>query len=103
MKFKPCPFCGSEVKEKPNGFIDWACRCNIIIHSQEWNTRPIEEQQAEQIREIETRNNALMCIGVKKEEQYKAENQRLKELLFACYDDVSQAMQAKIDKERNGQ
>ena len=61
------------------------------------------DQQAEQIRELETRNNALMCIGVKKEEQYKSENQRLKELLFACYDDVSQAMQAKIDKERNGQ
>ena len=86
MKLKPCPFCGSKVKHLTKFDVVYCSNVECGLHYENgggytreyWNTRPIEDQQAEQ-------------------------NQRLKELLFACYDDVSQAMQAKIDKERKGQ
>ena len=64
------------------------------------------QQQAEQIEKL-SRSNEIYKLQARDRRQQiaelQAENQRLKELLFACYDDVSQAMQAKIDKERTGQ
>ena len=78
MKLKPCPFCNGKPWSDGRVVCCPACAEESYLTVDEWNNRPIEDQQAEQ-------------------------NQRLKELLFACYDDVSQAMQAKIDKERTGQ
>ena len=50
---KKCPFCGGDVKEKPNGFIDWTCQCALIIHSSEWNIRPIEDEQLDAIQGLD--------------------------------------------------
>ena len=107
MKLKPCPFCKSVV-ENANPYGDfWNCTnedCPLfhakvkILYSQ-WQSRPIEEQQAEQIRD----KDEFICKyfpnpfeGNLADEQptyqdIKAENKRLKELveakdeLLVCY------------------
>ena len=104
MKLKPCPFCGSEA-ELHDGVQKDACLCPNskcllfarLLYIPLWNHRPIEDKQAEQIRQLEYNATGILV------KRRNDEIQRLKELLFACYDDVSQAMQAKIDKERTGQ
>ena len=109
-KFKPCPFCGSETEIM---YCDPYCPCkgavrdvhctycfaSLCVYSeaeaiQSWNTRPIEEQQAEKIielrrdkdAEIQRLNEQItdMCNEYDEEtDKVEAENQRLKDAVKA--------------------
>ena len=65
MKLKPCPFCGSELQlvRDYRDSSDYACptsqyECPVgqrrinTDDAEKWNTRPIEDKQAEQIAEL---------------------------------------------------
>lgn len=69
-KLRPCPFCGCEAK-KDDLFNTILCiPCGIEMSIDEWNTRPIEDEQA---RLIEILWNELQeCDGYYHERNKKA-------------------------------
>ena len=89
MELKRCPFCGSELQlvRDYRDSSDYACptsqyECPVgqrrinTDDAEKWNTRPIEEQQTEQITELQSR---LDAVDEAAWDKLKAENQRLKE------------------------
>ena len=82
---KPCPFCGSEAgKFEMVTYIPYIrctnafCELSKVKYSERyWNTRPIEDKQAEQIRQLIN----LVALAEGRDTKQAAEIERLKELL----------------------
>lgn len=41
---KPCPFCGKSDRVATCGTQTECCRCEVIVSSEVWQRRPIEDQ-----------------------------------------------------------
>lgn len=78
---KPCPFCGTTPTEQPGGLVCCSNVDCVVDYASEWNSRPIEDKQADEIellKEVQKWIEQDVVNGVEIILRRDAENERLK-------------------------
>ena len=83
MKLKPCPFCGGKAFEYDDEpaieCLVGCCKCSgqecmggaMWVYIDEWNTRPIEDKQAEQIERLKEKSECFTKVWQYLESEHK--------------------------------
>jgi hypothetical protein len=68
MELKPCPFCDGEAYQPDEGVYVWCSNrncigTNAVGNTDEWNTRPIEDELNARIKELERQVRAYTILA----------------------------------------